>query len=81
MGVPVTKRALIQRINRKLEVTKGRDSIAARVKATRGGRAQTDLGDYYLLDAERGAVLDHHLDLEAYGRELGVLAAWERLES
>jgi hypothetical protein len=71
--VPVSERALVQRINRKLwkesEVLK-----AARPNT----RAVQDLGRYYVID-DRNRVVRQHCDLEEMGRELGVLAAYERL--
>ena len=65
--VPVTLRAVIQRINRKLA---GEDK---RLKATRGERARSDLGDYYLLNVNRNFIAAHHVDPEALARELGVI--------
>ena len=71
--VPVSTRALVQRINRKL---KAEESV---LKASRGARAQQDLGDYYLLDWRTNAVHAKDVDPEDLGRELGVLKAWERV--
>lgn len=74
-GVPVTKRALLQRINRRL---RKEDEM---VRATRGdGRARQELGDYYRINFNRNLLLEKQVDLEEVGRELGVLAAYERLE-
>ncbi|MCY2991305.1 MAG: hypothetical protein NTY19_26040 [Planctomycetota bacterium] len=69
----VSKRAIIQRINRKLA------PMDRKLKALRSQRWQSDLGDYYVVDLPRNFVVDSHIDLEAYGRELGALAAWETL--
>jgi hypothetical protein len=66
-GVPVTTRALVQRINRKLSALDGGDPRAEQVRAARG-KARETLGEFYLLD------------LDALGRKLGVLRAWERLD-
>jgi hypothetical protein len=78
-GVPVTTRALVQRINRKLSALDGGDPRAEQVRAARG-KARETLGEFYLLDVGKNAVKDWHLDLDALGRKLGVLRAWERLD-
>jgi hypothetical protein len=70
--VPVTTRALTQRINRKL-----RDDDRM-VKPSRGERARADLGDFYVLDFKKNAVLQKNIDLGALGRELGALQPFER---
>jgi hypothetical protein len=76
---PVSVRALIQRLNRKL---KSDDTI---VKKTRpDSRAWSDLGDYYVLDLNRNLIVDRRLDvddLEKMGREKKVLADWERVSA
>ena len=70
--VPVSERALLQRINRKL----AHDDEKV-VKAR--GRAVFDCGRFYTIDWRRGFLLHKDIDLEAQGRELGVLAKWEKL--
>lgn len=78
--VPVSPRALIQRINRRLRRDADGD-VPDIVRATRGrGNAWLDLGDYYLLDQRRNFVIKTHVDIEDLGRELKVLAEWERLD-
>ena len=72
--VPVSERALIQRINRVLA------SDDQKVVTTRGARAILDLGYYYVLDWRRNLAVQTDLDLESFGRELGCLKPWERLE-
>jgi hypothetical protein len=69
--VPVSERALYQRINRKL-APRGR-----LLKATR--RPGTELGKYYIIDTERNLLLLKRVDLDYWGRRLGVLAAWEEV--
>jgi len=71
--VPVSRRAIVQRIKRKLAAS-GR-----RFKASRGSRARADLGEYYILNERRNVVAEKYVDLEAYARELGALAEWEIL--
>jgi hypothetical protein len=71
--VPVTERALIQRINRKLR------KDAEMMKITRPGtQAAQELGRYYVVDS-RNHVVNGYDDLEAVGRELGVLAQYEHM--
>jgi hypothetical protein len=73
-GVPVSRRGLIQRINRALA------KQDEQLKTTRGdGRARQELGDYYLLDFELNAVTEKNVDPEALARELGVLKPYERV--
>lgn len=72
--VPVTTRALIQRINRKLS------SEMMQLKTTRGERWRNDLGDYYIIDVNKNIVVRAHLDLEELSKELGCLSPWEKLE-
>jgi hypothetical protein len=71
--VAVSRRALIQRINRKL-----RDSDRM-LKATRGERARVDVGDYYVIDVRVNGIVEKDVDLEETARDLGVLTAYERL--
>ena len=72
--VPVTVRALLQRINRKL-AEDGR-----RVKAARGHAVAT-LGAYYLMNSRPGHeyVFEREVDLQAKARELNCLAPYEEL--
>jgi hypothetical protein len=70
-GVPVTTRAVIQRINRLL-AAEGKE-----LKKTRGILAERDLGDYYVCNSD--SVLSHHVDLETLGREMGALQSYEVL--
>jgi len=71
-SVPVTMRALTQRLNRLL-AAEGKQLIK-----TRGAPAVDALGAYYIVVGSN-AVHSHHVDLETLGRELGVLAAYEHL--
>ncbi len=71
--VPITPKALIQRINRKLRAD------GEVLKRARGHVAIT-LGEYFVVDVTRKFVAHHHVDLAELGRELGVLAEWESLE-
>ena len=72
--VPVSTRAIIQRINRKL--AKDGDKL----RKNRSQRWWPEMGDYYIVDEERNAFIRGHVDLEDLGRELGVLEDWETVE-
>lgn len=69
--VPVTVRALIQRINRKL----AKDE--EKLMKLRGERGRDDLGDYYVVNLDRNHVVNSHIDPEQFGRKIGVLEEWE----
>ena len=71
--VPVSLRALQQRINRKL--AHGEEVL----KKARGASARAQLGDYYVLHWRSNHVRSWHVDPAVWGRELGVLKAWETL--
>jgi hypothetical protein len=68
--VPITKRALVQRINRHLR---------KRNEALRGKRGP-NTGEYYLVDFKRNTLIEDAVAVETLGRELGVLKPYERLE-
>ena len=72
-AIPVTMRALLQRINRALAQD---DEV---LKKTRGARAVQELGDYYVLDFNRNALVEKDVDPEELGRELGILEDYERV--
>ena len=64
----LSPKALIGRINRRL----AHEHEALRT--SRGTRAEQELGRHYVLDLDRNAILARDIDLESYGRELGVLS-------
>ena len=74
MRKDVTKKAVIQRINRRLK----KDWEA--VKGTRGEKNRPELGDYYLLDVWNGTIIDKRIDIEGFARELNVLAECESVD-
>ena len=47
------------------------------LRKARSERQLIDCGRFYVIDTELNALLWHHVDLEAYARELGVLRAHE----
>jgi hypothetical protein len=72
MTVPVSERALIQRINR------AEDEM---LKMTRGGRAKQDLGRHYVIGIRRNVVHQMDIDLAALARKLGVLREYEHVQA
>ncbi len=68
--VPVSERALVQRINRKL--------AGKQLVKTRGIWALPELGRYYTV-SDRNTIVDTHVALEGFGRKLHVLQPWESL--
>jgi hypothetical protein len=72
--VPVSERALVARINRKLKPE------SKQLRRTRGERAIREHGYYHIIDWNLNVVLGYQdLNIETLGRELGVLKAWERV--
>ena len=67
----ITESAVTQRIRRKLRNT---DYM---LRKARGERQQVDCGRYYVIDPYKNALIWHHLNLEAYARDLGVLRLHE----
>ena len=68
---PVSRRTLIQRINRKLA---HENKV---LRATRCGVDHAILGDYYIVDTHFNAVTATHCDPAKLAKELGVLADYE----
>lgn len=78
--VPVSPRALMQRINRKLRekehaVKKSRPYY----DQGRGPYYNNNLGEYYVLDLRTNTLLWVDINLENLGREEGAMAPWETL--
>lgn len=73
--VSVTIETVIQRINRKLAE---KDEQLRQPRSTR--RERQNLGAYYVIDLRRNFVVDHHVDPEELGRDLGVLREWEQVK-
>jgi hypothetical protein len=69
----VSERALMARVNRSLA-----DSYEM-VKKARGTYARQQLGEFYLLDFNRNAIMRQNLDLEDFAREIKVLLPYEKL--
>jgi hypothetical protein len=71
--VPVSMRALVQRINRRLK--DGGEVL----KAARSKRVASSVGLFFIV--RRNKIATQHVDPEAFGRELGVLSDWEHVET
>ena len=71
--VKITTRALLQRINRKL------DSDQEKLHTSRGEQAYQDVGRYYIINYYNNSITASGVDPEALGRELGVLKAYEEV--
>ncbi|MEP7307641.1 MAG: hypothetical protein ABJA98_19230 [Acidobacteriota bacterium] len=74
--IPVSTRALVQRINRKIAAD------GKRLIANRGAKSVEQLGAYCIVNGRSGHtyVLESRVDLEATGRKIGALAEWEFLD-
>lgn len=73
--VPLSERALLKRINRKLK------KDHEMVKKCRGDRWRHELGDLYAVDLYRNVIVVKNIDLEDEAKKLGVIQPWERLET
>ena len=71
MAVIISKRALLQRINRKL----AKDGEVMR--AARSELSRHLVGDFYVVDTAINGVVEKDVDPAVKARELGVLAAYE----
>jgi hypothetical protein len=69
--VPVSERALTQRLQRKLSAQ------GLFLKASRG-KYSSELGRWYVIN-ERNTVEAKDIDLEQWAREEGALKPWEKL--
>ena len=72
--LPVTERALFARVNRAL--AKQGEFLR---KSRPGSRTESFVGAFYCIDCRRNTVIAYNIDLEAFARELGVLADYETL--
>jgi len=70
--VPVSVRAVVQRLRRRLR----KQGLDLRAGSTRD---QRKLGRWYTIDRKRQALADWDLNLEDEARRAGVLAPWEEL--
>ena len=73
--VQITERALLGRINRKL---KHENQQVKKCRAD--SRGHNYLGDFYVVGTFNNCIANTHVDLEVLGKDLGVMAEYERLE-
>ncbi|MBL9083047.1 MAG: hypothetical protein JNK76_14630 [Planctomycetales bacterium] len=73
--IPITKRALLQRINRAL------NKEDRQLKKAVGARLQQNVGEYYVVDLRLNAVAMLDVDPVELARKLDVLQPWERVAS
>ena len=73
--LPVTRRAVIQRINRRLK------KYGQLLLARRGHGDQCETGHYYLVSTDEGRLIERDVDLEKVARREGALELWEKLET
>jgi len=71
--VPVSERAIIQRINRVLA------KDGEMLKKSRPNKYINELGDFYRLDIRKNFIVEKDVDLQALARETKSLAEWETL--
>lgn len=73
--IPVARRSVIARINRKI-----RDDDLV-LRSARSAQARLDVGDYFLVRRINNGIADadKHVDLEAYARKVGALQDYETI--
>ena len=72
--IPLTPRALYQRLARRLAVD-GRV-----LRKTRAASARDHVGDFFIVN-DNGGIVAHHVDLRQLARELDVLRPYETTEN
>ena len=72
-AVPISRRALIGRMNRALAA---RDE---QLIISRGALAKDAVGLYWIRDNKRNCVVKRDIDLEDYARKMGILQDYEVL--
>jgi len=71
--LPVSVKAAIQRINRRLR------SDDQQVRTARSERLRLDVGWHYVIDTRRNFISEKDVDLEELGREVGALQDYETI--
>lgn len=77
MFVFVTERAVVARINRRLQRDEG--PLADVLRKSRGQAALLELGEYYLHSTQYNAIVGKNVDPEAMAREMGLLHPGEHV--
>lgn len=70
--IPVSSRALLQRINR---ILANEGEIVKKARS----RAETTVGEYFRIDIQGNYVVGTHIDLEELGRKIDALHSFEEL--
>lgn len=71
--IPISERALFQRIDRALA------KAGEKLRKARSDEAAASLGAYFIIDLKKKAVVRVKVDLVDLGRKLKILAPYERL--
>jgi hypothetical protein len=71
-SVPLTERAVFQRVNRRLE-KEGAKLMKAR------GESYGTVGKFYVVDRRKNMVTETHVNLGRYARKIGAIEKWEEL--
>ena len=72
--VPISERALVQRINRAL----AKDGETLR--KARSAQTASSVGEYFIVDVKKNSVARARVDLVELGRELKLIAPYERVK-
>jgi hypothetical protein len=72
--IPVSEKALMARVNRKL-AREGERIL----KSREGSRLRGNVGEFYLLDVNRNTVTGTHMELEHVAKEVGALRDYEQV--
>ena len=70
----ISTRVAYQRINRKLK------QEGQVLRSARSPRARAEVGDYYVIDAYRNAIVLMHVDLLSFGKKLTAIQPWEKIQ-
>ena len=69
-SVPVSTRALVQRLNR---------TLSKKGEVIKSGRGKAATLGYYVLNFKKG-IVDKNINLESFGRKYSALEPWEQLK-
>ncbi|MGA9810142.1 MAG: hypothetical protein ACLPH5_04605 [Candidatus Sulfotelmatobacter sp.] len=67
-----TERAVVRRINRKLEST-GKSGRWMEIRKARGERMKVDVGGYYMVEKYHDLIQEKDVNIKTLAKELGVL--------
>ncbi len=74
MKLPITERALVARMNRKLEM------MNKMLRKHKPDSRLSETGRFYIVDLKQGQIERQGSDLESWAREIGCLKDYEQLE-